>query len=273
MRFWILLVPMAAVGISCEHTKGQLTPAELADTYDRAKEQYLAGRYEAASLHADRYLKGADQPPRAVEARRIRAQSRLQLSRYTSAAADFQEIRRSAKDPELRCLATLGLGHAYFGAGRYREALLQYERVRKMAEKDGDACLESVEDELLFAQGICLQCLGRWKDAEDLLFRVWRSHSKSRWASAAERRAFHNAFSIQVGAYSTAAGAEVQREAAAARGLNARIQKRRNAAGTLYVVIVGFHRTFQEAVAAKARVAARLGLPRDGVLVATSMKP
>ena len=265
-----LVVLLGTLGCASPPHGGSTSAA--ADLYSLAKKRYMGGDYDGAVAASTQYLSKAPTGQRALAARRIRAQALLHLRQYGRSVRDFATIRRLSGDPGLNSYVALGMAHAEFARGRYAEAVKHYRDALAQEQQAGQPCLDSVRDEVDFGMGVCLQNIGRWNEAQNHLYKVWRSTPTSKWAKHAERRVFCHSFGVQVGSYSRSELAHRQAHAIRERGLDARVEARKRGGRQVFAVLVGEEVSLALASRAKRQVAAQLGLSEDRLVISAAQK-
>lgn len=243
---------VAAVGLVTWVTGCEGVPPAARQMLLTANENYQRGQYLAAEQSSTTFLHHFESSPAAGEAYYIRGLSRAQQHQEAAARADFQAGAKRATRDDLRAYCHAMLGNYAYEDGDVAAAAGHY------AAAEPNLPRESPTDLILYRYGVCLQRLGRWKDARQRFSRLLDQFASSPRADAARRLALwpNDAFSIQCGAFGRVDNANAVAGTLRKRGLSPETVYLDLGGTPMWRVIVGRYATYAEARADLARVRA-----------------
>jgi TolA-binding protein len=235
---------VAGLAVGC----GPVAQREDRAAFDDAFAAFRAGHWQRACDGFTRYLRSSPAAPARAEVYYYRGQALVHLGRRLEAQADFQRaIGAGARQPILD-FCRVAIGNLYYEEGNDAKAIEWYAQA--VREPVAQLPMES----LALRLAVSLQRLGRWQSADKYLGFVIDNFPATAAAAEARRRIHADSFTVQTGAYATAAAAQQEVSRLRAAGFQPRTVPTGQGGRTLQAVQVGRVRTYAEAQALAQRL-------------------
>jgi len=235
-RFWMAGMLMICAAAGCAISPEGRRILQSADA------AYRRGDDARTVLEATRFLAMHPHVPEAAEAYYLRGMARCRQGRATEARADLTAAVAASKRDDLTAQAHARLGEMDYKVGNWPEARKHYEAVLKFGRAGAAPC-----DQALYRLGCMLQHSGMWREA-DLKFRrlryLFRDTELSRRAKTRVGAKF---WSVQAGAFTSAASAQAMCEKLSAARLAAHVDLVLRQGRPMRVVRVGAYPTYEAA--------------------------
>jgi len=241
----VLTVPVGCGGPGRGVGQG---PLALARQYI-AKEQYQPAVQVLSTFIAK--PSGANEVGTAHYLRGL-AYAQMEPARNKLAQEDFEQaLAKAHKKKELAALAHVGLGHLYFESrpDEQERAVEHYEAALSQIDAD-----EETQAVVLYRQGVALQRLGRWEEADRYLSQTFDRFGESTYGGYAREHFGSRAWRLQFGAFAVRERAVKLVEQLKRDGTQADWAPRRREGGVLYTVQAGRYGTYRQARQALAAV-------------------
>ncbi len=218
-------------------------PQPAVESVRDAGRMYAAGQYDQAAVVLDRVITEQRNAQGIGEAYYVRGLCHSRQHRYRAAEADLRWAAEHGGRAEIIGRSWAQLGHLAYDQGHYDTAAKYYASA--LPELPG----HPPTDEVYFQHGDSLQKLGRWRDAREVLPKVWHLFPNSHLTQAARRKFAwpHDFLSIQCGAFTDRARARDLERQLRERRLDSRVEVDLRARPPLTKVFVGRFPTFQAA--------------------------
>jgi len=239
------LVCLCAAGLGCN---GKLTP----QARELLLSSYLAyGRSDDATTirNTTQFLALNPRFQRADEAYYLRGLARYRKKDRAGAKADLAAALKRTKNPDLRAKALLTLGDLAYDEGDM--ALAQEMYGQSLAHLKRDA---TPADHANYRLGAVLQRQGRWSEADVHFNRLLELFPRTELTRRAARRVHCTAWTVQAGAYGDKKQADRSAARLTRRGRPAAVAAMLEAGRPIFVVQVGRHSRYEEAVRSLAAV-------------------
>ena len=218
--------------------------------FDAAYVAFQAGQWQAAVDGFTKYLRSCPTTPTRGEVYYYRGEALVHLKQPQQARADFERaIGAQAPEPILS-FARVAIGNLYYESGNDAKAVETYAQVLREPRK------ELPLDMIVLRTAVSLQRLGKWATADKYLSYLLDNYPDSAAAIEARRRIHADSFSVQTGAYASAAAAQSEADRLREAGFDARVMVTRKGAQVLHAVQVGRTQTHADAMALVRRVSA-----------------
>ena len=217
-------------------------------TFDQAFAAFQAGHWQRACDGFTQHLRSYPTAPTRAEVYYYRGQALVHLKRRSEAMGDFQRaIGAEARQPILD-FARVAIGNLYYEEGNDAGAIQWY------APAVAEPVPQLPLDMLSLRLAVSLQRLGRWPSADKYLQYILDNFPASPAAAEAARRIHAASFTVQTGAYATAAAAQREMSRLLAAGFQPRIVPVNGGGQRLSAVQVGRAGTYAEAQALAQRL-------------------
>ncbi len=234
-------------------------PVAAKNTLNEARTSYERGDYSAANRKLDQLIRDYPTYTQTAEAYYLRALCHTARSNMGRAGEDVKQCIAKSSDPTLTAKAHAMAGAILFDQGNADAAAGHYRKALRNLPK------ESQNDLVYYRYGICLQRLGRWKEAKAQFATILKQYRGSSLAEHAQRLHdwSHPYFAIQCGAFRDRdRAATLARELGRSR-INATVERRITAGEPLHTVLAGRYTTYEEARRALPTIRRRV----DGAMI------
>ncbi len=218
---------------------------------------YQKGRYDSAKATLTRFLDENAELPEAGEASYIRGLCQLRLRRRTEAQRDFEAAIGKTARTELKARAQAALAVMAYDDGHWNRAIRYYDEAIGWL---GD--LEEYDEHLL-RYGVSQQRMGKWDEAAQVFSQILHNYPKGSAAKMARYKLGWNRryFTVQCHALTRADGATKEVARLRRMGLPAEQIQDTRGGRAMYLVHVGRHATYDEALKTLRRVERAGGVP------------
>jgi TolA-binding protein len=215
----------------------------------KASRDYSAGDTASATSTLDRIIRDYGQTAEIAEAYYIRGLCRFKTRKTKAAAVDFEHGISKSKRSDLTARCRASLAAIEFEKGDWKRAADLY------AEAVGGLPDVAPTDVVLLGAGIAMQRAGKWREADTQFARILNRFRNRPAAVDARRMSLwrHSYYSIQYGAYRDTDNAGRAVQALRRQGLEPTKEYLPRDGQTLWVVMAGQYRTYDEARSALAR--------------------
>lgn len=221
----------------------------MSSQINEANKAYAIGQFSRTDQLMSAALTQEPTSPAIGEAMYLRGLARVRMGQRTTARQDFLEVLKEADDPTLQLNAQIMLGSLAYDDGNCALAVRYY---KPAAEQIPQA---PYMGPAMVRLATCMQKLGQWDQAREILSKVIDQHRGSVSARQARARFGYDHFTIQAGAFADADNAENLATTLRTQGLaDVHIQRELSSEQYLRVVRVGRYQTYREAVEQLSRV-------------------
>ncbi len=244
-RAWLCVVLLSLTAAGCAEL-----PASARQTLTDARQDYASHDYRSARVKLDGIIAAYPSRPETANAFYLRALCRVGQSNKAAAGEDIQRCISVSSDRKLTAKAHAMAAALLFEAGNTDAATSHYEQALKALPDEPN------NDLVHYRYGLCLQRRGSWKNAKVQFATVFQRYPDGPLADHAKRLFDwpHPYFSIQCDSFRDRRKANARAHALNQVGLRARVEARPLAGETLYAVLVGQYRTYDEAQSGLLRV-------------------
>jgi len=212
-----------------------------------ASDMYRRGEISSATARLDRLISNYGQTVEIAEAYYLRGLCRTKGRELAGASEDFEQALSKSKRDDLTARARASLATIAYKQGNWAKAAELYTAAIP------DLPDRPPKDEILYGAGICLQRIGKWREAAFQFGRILSKFRGRPIAADARRTAGwpHEYYSIQLGAFQNADNAEQAVRSFRAKGVAAvRSENLPRNGYAMWVVMAGRYRAYAEAAAA-----------------------
>jgi tetratricopeptide (TPR) repeat protein len=220
-----------------------LPPAQKQELI-RASELYTQGRYHSAAAILDKLIDQHDQAPEIAEAHYLRGLCQLKGRIPQYSADDFKQAIRKSQRKDLTARSNASLAALAYKEGEWKQASDLYaEALPGLPDRPP-------KNKILFSAGLCLQRIGKWKEARSRFNELLHKFGSGPLAEDARRMVSwdHPYYAIQVAAFSNANGASRMVQNLRQEGLDATQEYLPRNGRSLWIVMAGHYPTYKDAV-------------------------
>ncbi len=244
-RPWLVRATVLSVVLvlGCEIAGCIGLPPDAREQLLDATREYDQGHHRSAERKLSTLILAHGDKSEIAEAYYVRGLCNLRLRCRDAARNDFSRALEGSTRGDLKARAHACLGSLACDDEDYLGAIGHYEVAVEGLPN------EPPLDEIFYRLGVALQRVGRWRDAREVLPKVWWSFPGSSVEAAARRR-FNwpfEYFVIQCGAFERVGGAENLIRRLSQHGLKARRRCDFRQDNVVYVVQVGQYRDYASA--------------------------
>lgn len=239
------LVGVTLLGSGCA-----TLPPDAVRRIQTADADYQAERYSQAVRKLNVVIANYPKTRGVGEAYYLRGLCNLQTQSEHQARVDFESALATAKRPALVARVEAQLGHLSYLQGDYARAVQYYASALPNLPD------QPPKDEILYREGDSQQKCGRWKQARQVLPKIWHLFPNSEFVPYARRKFTwpHDYFTIQCGAFSRSDLAHAMANDLRMHKFDAVATVNPMLEATPHVVYVGSYTAYTEAEQQLARV-------------------
>jgi len=219
-------------------------------TLESGYNAYINGEYDLAQTDASQFIRDNPESPYLAEAYYLSAISEEAQGLISNATDDFQQAIAITTRPDLKAKSYKSLGDISYSISDYSTAITEYQNALAASPSQPDQWL-------LLRLGSSLQNEGQWDAAKQYFQQVITDYPGTQTAINATERLSQNHFTLQFGAFQTAATADSAAAALHRQGIAAIVTIDNKSGKLLYLVHSGRYNTHSEAMAARESLAAR----------------
>ena len=220
-----------------------LPPAQRQELV-RASELYTQGHYHSAAAKLNKLIEEHGQAHEIAEAHYLRGLCQLKGRMPQHSADDFKQAICKSRRKDLTARSRASLAALAFKAGKWEQAGDLY------AQALPDLPDEAPKNKILFSAGLCLQRIGRWKEARQKFNELLHKFGNGPLADDARRMVSwdHPYYAVQVAAFAgTDSASRVVRDLRQ-EGLDATQEYLPRNGRSLWIVMAGRYPTYKDAV-------------------------
>lgn len=208
-------------------------------------EAYRRGDYQATVTNMDAFVKEAGRSRRVAEGFYLRGLANLKLKNREGAKVDFGHAVSRTRDKEIRSHSLNALGDIAWDEDDMEQAASCYAKSLESTNRG-----KKPADHSHYRLGCVLQRQAKWRDADVQFSQLDYFFHGSDLAMRAARRINCRAWTVQAGVFSQKAGANTVVEELRGKNLAARVEPLLGREKLVFIVQVGRHAAYEQAVEA-----------------------